>query len=317
MIAEIIGMENNRLLVDADYGFGKWEIKWHTVVGIASTNHFQVILTEGDTYYGSLATQQDGLILIIPEDTDTSSITVTYPEIVLLRPVDKQAISRLSGSLGFGLSQSRARSLITFNIRGEIGYTTKKSLIDLSYNALLSSQDETEPISRTEGILSYKFLISKKYFISVSSSGLSNTEQNLDLRWNMQAGMGEFLITNQKLFWNILAGANHNLERALNESSGRSSWEGLFQTELDIFNLGDLKLNTKALVFAGITEGGRWRTDFKFDIKYDIKYLKKTNLNNKIFVKLGISANYDNRPAENAKELDFVISTTLGISWND
>ena len=80
--------------------------------------------------------------------------------------------------------------------------------------------------------------------------------------------------------------------------------EGLFQTELDIFNLGDLKLNTKALVFAGITEGGRWRTDFKFDIKYDIKYLRKTGLTNKIFIQFGASANYDNKPAEDAPDFD-------------
>jgi len=50
---------------------------------------------------------------------------------------------------------------------------------------------------------------------------------------------------------------------------------------------------------------------------YDIKYINLAGVTNKIFIKLGISGNYDNSSTEDASELDYVLSTTLGLSWRN
>jgi hypothetical protein len=40
--------------------------------------------------------------------------------------------------------------------------------------------------------------------------------------------------------------------------------------QLDIFNMGDLNIYTYLFMYPGISERGRFRSDFKFDIKYDL-----------------------------------------------
>ena len=32
IISKILGMENNRLRIDASYAYGEWEVKWHNVI---------------------------------------------------------------------------------------------------------------------------------------------------------------------------------------------------------------------------------------------------------------------------------------------
>ena len=78
-----------------------------------------------------------------------------------------------------------------------------------------------------------------------------------------------------------------------------------------------MKFYTYAKAYYSLTQNDRIRADFKADVRYNIKYLKKTKLTNKIFIATGFTLNYENKPANDASEIDYVFTTTLGISWND
>ena len=71
--------------------------------------------------------------------------------------------------------------------------------------------------------------------------------------------------------------------------------------------MGDFNLFTKITAFPGITEKGRFRTDFKMDLKYDLPL--------DFYVKGGFTFNYDNQPTAGAPETDYVLNTGLGWSW--
>ncbi|MFN2128683.1 MAG: DUF481 domain-containing protein, partial [Anaerolineales bacterium] len=66
-------------------------------------------------------------------------------------------------------------------------------------------------------------------------------------------------------------------------------------------------LLTNIMVYPGITEKGRWRSDFNLDTKYDLPY--------DFYIKVSLTINYDNRPAEGASETDYVVQTGLGWEW--
>ena len=315
IFVEIIGLEKNKLLIDAEYGHEKWEVKWNSVIGIKTGNTFQIGLLSGDNYYGRLESQDDSSILITRKENPPISCKLS--DIVWLHQYEDKILSQISGSISLGLSQSKARNLLSLTSTGDIFYTPKKSMLNFYYNTLFSSQDETQDLFRYEVLVGYTYTLPKRYFAYASSYILSNTEQQLERRLNILAGMGSYIVENQKNKLSVLVGVNQNIEKFNNENSGDNSWEGLIQADFDLFNLSALKIKANALAFPGITQKGRWRADFKFNLKYDIKYLKKTNLTNKIFIQLGVSANYDNRPAQNANELDYVLSTTIGFSWNE
>jgi len=50
-----------------------------------------------------------------------------------------------------------------------------------------------------------------------------------------------------------------------------------------------------------------WRSDAKLDLKYDLPL--------DFYIKLGLSFNYDNRPADDTREIDYLFQTGTGWEW--
>ena len=315
IISKILGMENNRLRIDASYGYGEWEVKWHNVISIQTVNAYNIQLSSGERYFGKLHTLPSGKVLI-QESTGDSSLA-SIDEIVFLLPIKTRFIDKLEGSISLGFNMAKARNLRSVSTQNSLRYRAKNFLLGLTYNGLASIQSETDLIQRSDAAFSYAHDLPKQYFIYFSTSALSNTEQRLALRWNTQFGAGKILFTNIKLDWRLLLGINNNFEQFYSDTENRESIEALLGTHFEIFNIGALKLNTDAKAYYSLTESDRFRTDFKIDLRYNIKYLKKTDLTNKLFVAISYSANYDNKPAKDASELDYVFTTTIGLSWNE
>ena len=102
-------------------------------------------------------------------------------------------------------------------------------------------------------------------------------------------------------------GVNNNLEKFLNESNSRTSWEGYLGTELNLYDVGDINLTFGYMGYTGLTKKGRYRADINFDLKY--------NLPLDFFIRTGISFNYDNKPANSASKTDYVIRSGIGWEW--
>jgi hypothetical protein len=147
-------------------------------------------------------------------------------------------------------------------------------------------------------------IVNNWYFIP-SVNYLANTKQNLNYRWNILFGLGNYIIRSNSAYWGINLGINRNHENYSDDTPDNKSWEGYFGTELNLFDTGDLNLFAKIMAYPGITEKGRWRLDSSLNIKYDLPL--------DFYVKLGGSINYDNRPSIDASEFDYV--STFGIGW--
>ena len=179
--------------------------------------------------------------------------------------------------------------------------------MDASYNIIRSSQNDAESVKRTDGLLNYRRFLYRKWYGIATISTLSNTEQKIDLRANTQIGMGNYIFSNNKAYWGLKAGVNNNLERFSNQTDSRNTWEGYLGTELNLYDIGDLNLKFMYMGYTGFTEKGRYRADLNFDAKYDLP------LN--LFVRFGFSLNYDNQPAIDASDTDYIIRSGIGWEW--
>ena len=150
-------------------------------------------------------------------------------------------------------------------------------------------------------------MLPRRFYAIGSVSGLSNTEQKLDLRRNVQLGVGNYLVRTNTMYWGTKFGFNRNIEKYSTDGDDRQSWEAYLGTEVSLFDMGDLDLYFLFMAYPGLTEIGRWRTDSKLDIKYELPL--------DFFINLGVSFNYDNQPAEGASPVDYVFSTGFGWSW--
>ena len=153
-------------------------------------------------------------------------------------------------------------------------------------------------------VLDFNNIIKKNWFFLASWSYLSNTEQQLDGRTTGKLGIGNYLLRNNHLYFNLNAGVAGTAENYATETSGRTSLEGFFGVDFNIFDLGDLSFSTVGTAYPSITQSGRFRFDLKADLKYDLPM--------DFYIKLGYSLNYDNQPAEGGTALDYIFQTNFG-----
>ena len=304
VIGEIEGMNRGVLEIDAPYGDENFMVKWLSIQEIYSESKFVVSIKE-QIYKGRIASTSGKRIRVF--DKDSTYATCELNEIVYLVPYKQGFANRFDAEIELGFNVTKAQDLRQFSLRSSIGYKTDKWGADISYNIIRSSQNNVEPVSRTDGLLNYRRILKNSWYLIGSISSLANTEQLIDLRANSQVGIGKFIISSNKAYWGVKIGVNNNLERFTNESSNRNTWESFLGTELNLYDTGDLEVVLDFIGYTGMSDSGRYRADLNFDTKYELPL--------DFFIRLGLSLNYDNRPALNASETDYVIRSGIGWEW--
>ena len=297
-------MEKGVLEIDAPFGDENFKVKWLSIREIYTESKFVVSIAD-KLYQGRIASIADQRIKVF--DNDSIYTTCALDEIVYLNQFKQGFSNRFNAAIEVGFNLTKAQDLRQFSLRSSIGYKTDKWTADVAYNILRSSQDNVAPVNRSDGLLNYRRILLKNWYLIGTVATLSNTEQLLDLRANSQLGIGKFIVSSNRAYWGVKAGFNNNLERFTNETTNRNTWEGYLGSELNLYDTGNLELALVFMGYSGLTETGRYRADINFDTKYELPL--------DLFIRLGISLNYDNRPAQSASETDYIVRTGIGWEW--
>ncbi len=307
MVGEMKSMNRNVLMVKTDFSDKDFAIEWDGIKEIYSETFFLVSLSDGRRFNGYLKSITNGKIHII---TILGGIIEVEPhEIVFLEDIDKGFWSKLYFSIDVGLDLTKAHNFVQLSMRTTLGYKAERWNINGKYNSLYSKQDDIEDIKNIDGGIEYKYFMKNDLYPLASINFLSSTEQKLDLRNTWKAGMGKFIKHTNSVYWGLSLGLTYNIERYSDVTTKRESWEGFLGTELNMFNIGDLSLQTKIFAYPSFTETGRWRSDFYFDAKYEMPF------DDDFYIKLGTTVNYDNKPADGASEIDYTLHTGFGWEW--
>ena len=304
VVGEIKKMERGVLEIDAPYGDENFKIKWSSISEIYTQSKFIVSIND-KIYRGRLASLPDHKIKIF--DNDSIYVTCSQDDIVYLNPFKEKFTDRFGAMVEAGFNVTKAQDLRQFSFRSSISYRTDKWTADVAYNIIRSSQDNVESVKRTDGLLNYRRILPKNWYLIGTIATLSKTEQLIDLRANSQLGIGKFIISSNKAYWGVKVGTNNNLERFTNGATSRNSWEAYLGTEVNLYNTGDLNLSFLYMGYSGLTDSGRYRADVNFDAKYDLPL--------DFFIRMGISLNYDNQPVQDASETDYILRTGIGWEW--
>lgn len=304
LIGEIKKMEKGIIEMDVSFGDENFKIKWLEIKKIYTTSKFLISIKD-KTYRGQIASLDDQKIKIF--DKDSILTTCALQDIVYLSQIKDGFAERFNAAVEVGFNLTKSQNLRQFSFRSSLGYKTAKSTVEASYNLLRSSQSNTESVKRTDGLLNYRRLLFKKWYGIATILTLSNTEQKIDLRANSQLGVGNFIFSTNKAYWGIKSGVNNNLERFSNETESRNSWEGFLGTELSLYDVGDIGLTFSCMGYSSFTDQGRLRADMNLDVKYDLPL--------DLFLRFGFSMNYDNMPAMEASQTDYILRTGIGWSW--
>lgn len=305
IVGEIKLMDRGVLTIETPYSDSDFKIKWDEIREIYSETYFLISLSDGRRYNGNIRSEYQERVII--NAVDIGQISEEMDHIVYLNALEKDFWSRLNASIDFGYSFTKANSLEQANLRSTLGYITEGWTLNASYDYNRSTQNEVEPIKRTDVGITYSKILQKDWYLPVNISFLSNTEQKLDLRTIVKMGAGKYMIHTNKSYWGVGGGASYVNENFSSEDPDRNSWEVYAGTELNLYDIGDFSLLTKVSVFRSLTEKGRWRSDVNLDTKYDLPL--------DFYIRVGFSLNYDNQPVEGATTSDYIFQTSFGWEW--
>ncbi len=304
IVGEFKDMDRGVIDVKTTYSKSDFKVKWEGIKEIYSETRFLITLSDGSRYNSTISSRKDEKVVIIDDVGIEKPIDLN--EIVLLKSLHDGFWDRMNASIDVGYSFTKARNFQQITMRSALGYLADRWSAAVYYNMLNSTQDETDPVRRTDGGGAYRYYLPRDWYVPGDLTFLSNTEQKIELRSNAKIGVGKYFIHTNSSYWGISMGTSFVTESFFDENENKNSMEGFFGTELNLYNVGDFGLLTKAVAYPGITEKQRWRFDFTLDTKYDLPF--------DFYIKLGFTLNFDNQVVEGATNTDYVFSTGLGWS---
>ena len=308
LVGEIKGFDESIVRIETDYSDNDFSVEWDKLVSIHTIHKFVIISTDGKRYYGSLNSDSSDSRRVLIMDDDEGEVVLPLNKIVFFKKVEDSFGSRFDLKLSAGYDLTKANNNHQFSANFTAGYLSSIYRGDVHFGIIRSIQTTDEIVSevrRTEAGLGFTIMIINDWFGVARADLLQSSEQKLDLRNITKAGVGNYILANNKMNLGFAGGMAWNYENFTDPTlSDKNSAELFAAAEYRIFNLGDLELNTKVAAYPGLTEGGRFRSDFKFSIEYEFEF--------DLFINLSFTVNYDNQPTAGADPTDYVLSTSIG-----
>jgi hypothetical protein len=307
IVGEIKNMDKGVLTIETPYSDEDFKIEWEKINKIFCKSFFLITLENGKRINGSLKTLSNGKILLEATDEKKENIVTVVDSIVFLKSVDKGFWDRFSASLDIGFNLAKSNNMKQFTVQSNFGYTSSRWGANVNFNTLLSTQDDVDNIKRYDGSLNYKHYLPKSWYLPITVSFLSNTEQSIMLRTVGQIGAGLYVVQTNQIYWGVQMGISFNNEQYFTDDPKRNSFEIFFGSEYNMFNFNDLSVLAKTTVYSDVTEKNHWRSDVGLDFKYDMPL--------DFYVKTGFTLNFDNKPVETGTKTDYVLNIGFGWSW--
>lgn len=305
MTGTIQSMNKGVLLMETAYSDADFKIDWEEIVFLHSDQNFHFVLIDGTRVLGRLDAEIANHELTVL--TESGEVKIALKEITEIQTFDLKFFDRVNASIDLGYSYTKANNLSQFSLRSNLGYTSRKWRSFLTYNSVLSSQDDVASTKRTDGDVGGDYFLPKNWYLTTRYTYLQNDEQQLNLRSVFSGGIGKYIFRTNKMYCGVVGGLAYNIEDFVPvDQEDRYSTEGMFRAELNLFNVKDFSLLTTLTVYPSITEKDRIRTDFNIDLKYDLPL--------DFYIGVGYRINYDNQPIEDASDTDYVFQTSIGWS---
>ena len=308
---EVKGLNRGKLDYSTDDA-GRLAIEWVKIQRVSSIHSFEVKVSSGARYFGTLALPAlDGVLVVVGVRTDTLAI----PSVVEISPLDAGFFRRVRAYFDLGLSFAKANHATTFNMAGEAAYRGDKVGSKFSFNSYAQGEEGDPTTTRNSAMLQGTYYLPNRW----SAAGQLLTEQNdeldLDLRFTAAALMGRALVQSNSTEMGVAAGVAVTTERfsptttdPVSEGT-TTSMEGVLGAQWDAFRFDSpsLDFSTTLYLYPSLSTLGRVRGELTTRLKYE--------LFPDFDVGISLTDTFDSDPAEGAEKNDFITSFTIGWSY--
>lgn len=224
LTGEIVELANGQLRVKTD-AMGTVAIEWVEIASVESTYPFSFELTDGRRIYGAPSAGE--LPRTVAVDSDDGQEQLAGNRIVRIHAFERDFLSRLSGSLSFGLNATKASNSAQFSFDAETTYQARDSEVTLDASAISTRSDDQQKVWRVDSSLQRLLYRGNRWFNLGLVSLERNDEFNLDSRVNLAVGRGRYLIQSLDSKFTLLGGVQGNIEYLAGDSGSKRNIEGV------------------------------------------------------------------------------------------
>ena len=321
----IVKKDGKNLTIKTDQ-FGEVTAAWDQVQSIQTEKPVTVVLQDGRTTQGTLATVGGSVEIAAPQ----AKITATPGDVTAIRDVDEQkAYDRLlhprltelwsgTGTLGLAGTSGNAETL-TFTTGITAARITNTDKTSIYFNAIkasaLADGKNSDTAQAVRGGWAYNHNVRPKLFVSVFNDFEYDKFQNLDLRYVVGGNFGYHLMKSKRSQLDVLGGADYNRASYFTpvttpptpRTPAYSAAEFTFGDDYNLKVNGNTSIAQSMRFFDGFSDTGAYRVNF--DAGTSTKIAKWLTWN------VSLSDRYLNHPAFGRKTNDFLYTTGLGITF--
>ena len=284
---------------------GTIKIEWQEIARLESPYHYEVRMSDGTRFYGSLDGESRPGELALTDIYGEHMLNTL--EIVEIRPVERTFLDRISVRLSAGYSYTRASEVMQTSFDANVDYETEAGSTNFSARTTVTDTD-TDSTSSTRVDLGRQLWTGREqWFRTFFTNYEDNDELNLNHRVGVGYGYGRHVVNTQRMRLTGTTGLQATTERG----SGSSSEE---QQNLELFIDGkfsawrfetpELALDFGLTLYPSITESGRLRSDLSLRLSWEM--IKDLTWD------ISGWASYDNK-SDSSIDLDYALTT--GIGW--
>lgn len=279
-------------------------VKWTRVVTAWTDKVFEIRLTDGRRYVGSIVPGQTAYRVEIRTARD--SVEVPVRAVVELVRIKKTVWQRLDGSVDVGIDYTQQNSKLDLNLSTKIKYDISNSRISLAFDGALSQQDSVSDIKRGNLSALYLRALGAHWFWAGSGAVATNSQLSLEASGSLGTGPGRFLILSNKVTLGAWIGIYYRTER-YTDNSARSTMPLSLMTDFQWFSWSGLTrdVSSRLVIAPVLNDQGRWQISFTANAKRELLSF--------LYLNLGIKEYFDSRPPTEANKNDFSFTTSL--SW--
>jgi len=300
---EVRGMSRGRLEFATDDA-GRIFIEWIKIARLTSIHSFEVELSSGLKYYGTLQSPQDFVMQVGPETTDTFPMV----EAITLTPMSEYFWARVRAYIGLGYTLAKSNDAMTLSGEGE--FATRGQHLGGSFD--FNTYWQRDQNSTVVGQLSMN--LTGAYYFPVLRLQLQlgydhNDELALNYRIDLSGGVAYPVVRNtwnELWFTGGLMGAQEkysNGEPSLNLAAYvGEEWEAF------IFDRPRLSAGIVTQIIPVLSELWRTRGTVSARVRYEVF--------RDFFVGCHFSFTFDTKPPDPvASNTDYLLSITIGWSY--
>ncbi len=306
---EIKSMNQNRLNYKTDRA-GTITVEWPSVAYIYSESFFDIILSNNERLFGSFKKGLSPGFVIIKLGKD--EVEKNIQEIISIQPIKNTFFERITGNLTLSSSYAKANESLQLNGAFKFTYRSRKLINTLSSSTVINQTATTDQTQRSQSTYSFYILHNARWFSNFSLNYEKNTELNINDRYLLNTGIGNYLVRKpwQELY--VLGGLSGNRERSIEEPvTETNNLEFLIQGSYHQFKFRDPQIDLSSMVstYVSLTNPGR--------VRFDIQVVLLWELFNNFKWNVTLYDNFDSRvPGTESVNNDWSILTGITYSLN-